>query len=285
MLEKAITKLNLIFDKLITMLPNMGIALLVLLAFFILAKIAKNASKKAFSRSVKNKILENLLSSIVYTTVFFIGVFYALGILDLDKTVTSLLAGAGVLGLGISLAFKETISNFIAGFVLAIRQPFKQGDIIEVKGINGTVNEITLRETKINNFDGQEVIIPNNEVLNNPIKNFSSVGRRKITLKVGVSYDEKLEEVKRIARESLMSLSFLKEGDLTIHFDTFDSSSINFTIRMWIDFPNGEIGYLDAVEKIIFTIKSAFDQNNINIPYPIRTIEVNDLEKYLTKNT
>jgi len=260
----------------IKLLPNFVVAVLLLLAFVLLAKLTKKIFFKISGRITDNLSLQRLLASIIYISVITIGTFIALSVLKLDKAVTSLLAGAGVIGLALGFAFQDIASNFIAGTMMSIRKPFKIGDLIETNDFFGTVKSIHLRTTEIQTLQGQMVLIPNSMIFKNPINNFSYAGRRRIDIEVGVTYDTDLPFAKKIAQEAINEIEDV--FDVSIFYTAFDSSSINFTIRYWINFSNKQAMWLAKQDEGIIAIKKAFDKNNITIPFPIRTLDI-DTEK------
>jgi len=178
-----------------TLLPNMAIAFLLLILFVILAKFSKRLLSKLLGKATDNKVLENLFGTITYYIVLGLGIFIILGILGLDKTVTSLLAGVGVIGLALGFAFQDISANFISGIILAFKTPFRVGDVVELNGIMGTVEKTNIRVTVVHTFQGQEVYIPNKDVMQNPIYNYTKLGKRRIDLSVGVSYSDDLKKV------------------------------------------------------------------------------------------
>lgn len=255
------------------MIPNMAVAILVVIGFTLLAKLFKRISLTIFGKIADSESLYKLFSIIVYIIVLSIGVFIALGVLKLEKTVTSLLAGLGVIGLALGFAFQEVASNFMAGIIILIRKPFHIGEVIKSNDYMGTVKKINLRTTEIESFQGQKILIPNKEVFQNAIINYSTKGRRRIDLPVGVSYGDDLRKVKKVTTEALQALPFIKdEEDVMVIFKGFGDSSINFDAKVWIDYP-GDPGYLAALDEIVITVKEAFDHNDITIPFPIRTLD------------
>lgn len=148
-------------EQLVEMLPNFILAILVLIAFVFVGKLIRNISRKLLERALHNRPLSSIASTVIYIIIIAIGAFVALGLLNLDKTVTSLLAGAGIIGLALSFAFQDIATNFIAGFFMAVRRPFRIGQVIHCEGHSGVIRYIGIRTTEITSFQGQEVIIPN----------------------------------------------------------------------------------------------------------------------------
>lgn len=272
-LNKILNKLEAWVDALIVMLPNMVMAILIFVVFIMLAKFGKMIFTKTFSKASNNKALENLFSTVFYYLILGLGIFIILGILKLDKAVTSLLAGVGVIGLALGFAFQDIAANFVSGVILAFRHPFRRGEIVEIDGIMGTVSRTNLRVTIVRTFQGQEVFIPNKNVLQNKIVNYSNTGKRRIDLAVGVSYAEDLEHVEKIVRDCIKDIEGVIDHDKTI-FDyyEFGGSSINFKIRFWIEYPDAP-SYLNVTKRAIIAIKKAFDSEGISIPFPIRTLD------------
>ena len=271
---------NLIADKLetwidtfIQMLPNLAVALIVLIVFYVIGKLVRKAVNKLLNKVTKNKTIIHLLETIVGVMVIGIGVFIALSILQLDGAVTSLLAGAGIIGLALGFAFQDIASNFISGIILSIRHPFGIGDIIETNGFYGSVEKMNLRNTIIRTPQGQIVYIPNKSVFENPLENFTSSGERRIDLSCGVSYGDDLEKAKEVAVEAIKTLdNYDASKDIEFYYDEFGGSSINFKVRFWVNFKKNP-DYWSARSDAIIAITKAFDEHDIMIPFPIRTLD------------
>lgn len=259
-------------ENFVSMLPNFILALLAFFVFVFIAKFSTKLLKKILSRTIDNPALNNIISKTVYITIVIIGTFVALSVLNLEKTVTSLLAGAGIIGLALGFAFQDIAANFISGILMAARRPFKVGDVIETLNHDGVVAKINIRTTEITSFQGQQIIIPNKEVFQNALINDSFNGKKRIDLGVGVSYGDDLEKVREITLEAVKSVPRRTEDELKLVFGEFGDSSINFTVMIWVEF-NNQISFLDSQSEAIIAIKKAFDENDITIPFPIRTLD------------
>lgn len=261
------------WDAFIGMIPNMAVALVLFIIFLISAKLIQKVFLKLFRKSSQNRALENLFGTIVYYVVIGTGLFIILGVLQLDKAVTSLLAGVGVVGLALGFAFQDIAANFVSGIILAFRTPFQVGHIVQISNFMGTVTRTNLRVTVIKTFQGQEVYIPNKDVLQSPIENFSVLGQRRIDLGVGISYGDDLNKVQDLVIGTIKNLDgVIRHEDMIFTYNAFGDSSINFDIMFWIEYPDNP-GYLRMRSKAIMAIKEAFDQNDITIPFPIRTLD------------
>ncbi|MGB0929608.1 MAG: mechanosensitive ion channel family protein [Chitinophagales bacterium] len=269
----VIEKINLWMETFLAMLPNFVVAIIVLVGFYFLAKIARNVVGRILSRISNNISVTKLIGTIVFLGVCIAGTFVALGILNLDKTVTSLLAGAGIIGLALSFAFQDTATNFISGVIMAFRKTLNVGDLVEVGDTFGIVERINLRSTSIKTPQGPSVMIPNQDLLQSHVKNYNSQSTRRVDVAVGVGYESDLQKVEDVTIAAIKELDLVKkERGVELYYNEFGGSSINFVVRFWVDF-NKQSQYLKAQSEAIKKIKVVYDQNDFNIPYPIRTLD------------
>jgi small conductance mechanosensitive channel len=261
-------------QDLILLLPNLLVAVLVLVGFWLAAKLVRNLLQRILRRVSHSEQVNRLLSQTVYVALVAAGLFVSLGILGLQKTVASLLAGAGIVGLALGLAFQDIATNFMAGIYLSIQHPFRAGHLIKTGDFFGIVQRVHLRWTELRTQQGQLVLIPNKQVFENPIVNYSTSGRRRIDLNVGISYGDDLETVRRVAVRAVEEVSARRpETEVELFFEELGDSSINFTVRFWIDFAAKQADYLQARGEAIERLKRAFAENGITIPFPIRTLD------------
>jgi len=264
-------------EGLVNSLPNIVAAIVIIVVFWILAAVVRRGVRHAVDRVSRHRDLNRLLGALAFGGVFAIGFFIALGILELDGPVKTLLAGAGIIGLALGFAFQDIAENFISGILMMLRRPFRDGDIIETGDFIGTVDHINMRATILRTFQGQMVILPNSEVFKNPITNFSQAGTRRVDVAVGVSYGDDLEKVRRVATQAIESMEgVLREKPVELFYEEFGGSSINFQIRFWIDFDRWP-DFLRARSEAIMRIKRAFDENDITIPFPITTLDFSEI--------
>ena len=260
-------------ETLISMLPNLVVAILVLILFFLTAKGVKKLSRKLIDKISSNVALNKLVATVLYVLVVGIGIFTALSVLQLDRALTSLLTGAGIIGLALSFAFQDSASNFISGVFLAVRKPIGIGDIIESGGTMGKVKEMSLRNTLIESFQGQFIYIPNKEVYQNRLINYTQPGDRRVDIEVGVSYGDNMQLVIDKLQEAIKDLPFvIRKDEVSFVFEEFGGSSMNGRLMFWINYP-GQKDYLAARSEAMRVIKKTFDENDIMIPFPIRTLD------------
>ncbi len=269
----VLEKLSGWFESFVLMLPNVVVAVLVMVTFGILARFARKGASRLMKRATSYKQVNRLASTIAYLVVLSLGLFVALSVLDLNRAVTSLLAGAGIIGLALGFAFQDIAANFVSGILIAVRRPFQIGEIVETNDYTGVIKHIDLRSTVLRTFDGNEVTIPNKEVFQNPVVNYSRTQSRRVDIACGVSYADDLEEVERTAIEAVKDLKVRNQDKpIQLYYDEFGGSSINFSLRFWIDFSE-QTDFLYARSQAIKSLKKAFDDKSITIPFPIRTLD------------
>jgi len=260
-------------EHIFIMLPNIFVALLLLILTFVLARFIRNTMNRVFRRFSHSAALTNLFTTLVYAAVLIIGFVIVLIVLQLDKAVFSLLAGVGILGLALGFAFQDIAANFISGVIIAVQKPFKVGDMIETNDYIGVIERITLRTIDIRQVTGELVLLPNKMVFENPLTNYSVHGTRRIDLEVGISYGEDLERVQQIVIDALEDVkNRVKTKDIEVMYDAFGDSSINFKVRVWVSYKR-QVDYVLAKSDAIIRIKKAFDAKDILIPFPIRTLD------------
>lgn len=269
----VVQKLQGWLDAAIIMLPNMVIAILVVVAFYLISKVVTRILSGILRRFVRNESVVTLILSISSFIIIIIGLMVALGVLKLDKTVTSVLAGVGVIGLALGFAFQDAAANLISGVIMAVQSPINVGDIIESQGVFGTVKEIGLRATTILDPKGQDVVIPNRLIFQNVYTHYTINGNRRIDLTCGISYADNLDKVEEVAVKAIEQIPYLLPGKkVEFFYQEFGDSSINFVIRYWVHFKK-QPDFLQAQSDGIKSLKKAFDANNITIPFPIRTLD------------
>lgn len=260
-------------DAFILKLPNFAVAILVIIVFYFIAKGLKKFSYKVLFKKMHQESIKQILSKLIYSTVILIGFFIALGVLQLDKVLTSVLAGAGVLGLAIGFALQGTLSNTVSGFMLSFQPKVRIGDYIESQGISGYVEQISLRNVTLRQPDNDYVIIPNKNLVENPFTNYSWTKRSRIDVSSRVDYKADLQKVEDLVVKILDENFEQKQNEGVEFFYTeFGKSSIKFVTRFWIESQKPK-PKLEAQHKAIKLIKKTFEEAGVNIPFPIRTMD------------
>lgn len=254
--------------------PNFIFAIVILVLFIFLAKVARKVSLSISSKNInKHTDIARIVASIVYFLFLFSGVFLALQIAGLEKFLTHVLAGAGIIGIIAGFAFKDIASNIFAGLLLRIQAPYKHGDWVQIDEKYGVVVNVNWITTTIRTVEGQKVYIPNQLIYGGTFTNFSSFKKRRVVLRTGVSYGDDLELVRNVSIEEVKKFDFLleKEG-VDFYYTDIGNSSYNFMLRFWIKFDSND-DYCKGVNEVIMCIKKRFDEEGISIPYPVTSLD------------
>ncbi len=273
--EVITSKLDNWWDIFVSNLPNLAIALSVVVVAYLLSKLFYRITLKLTYKHIKQTSVSQLIARISSTVVVLGGLFLALGALNLGKTLTTMLSAAGISGLVIGLALQGTLSNLISGIVLSFRKNIRIGNWIESNNYTGEVIDINLNYFVLKEADNNVVVLPNKKVLENPFKNYSLTNKMRVTINCGVGYDSDLELVKYLTQQTI-SNRFEQdelEEEIEFYYTEYGDSAIQFICRFWIPGKSG-IERLKAKSEAIMAIKKEFDKEGITIPYPIRTLDI-----------
>lgn len=219
---------------------------------------------KIFQRKETDATIASFVQSIAGIAMTIVLIIITIGVLGIDTTsFAALLAGGGM---AIGMALNGTVQNFAGGIMILIFKPFKAGDYIESQGYSGTVSEVTITSTKLVTTDNRVIIIPNGLMSNGIINNFSNQTKRRVDLTVDVEYGSSSETVKAV----LMKL--IEEETRVIHepaapfiaLSALKDSSVQFTIRIWVNADDYWGVYFDMTEKIY----NELPKHGIQFPFP-----------------
>lgn len=223
--------------------------------------------EKIISKIKIDPMLAGFLLNIIKTLMFIFVVLAALSNLGIETT--SFVAVLGAVGLAIGMSFKDTFGNIGAGVLIIFFRPFKLGDFIEINGVSGVAGEINLFSTLIHTSDNRTIIMPNSQVIANRIINYSLQEFRRVDLVFGIEYSEDIKKVRELIIQTADANPAVLRApeapaDPFVGVLEFADSSINLTVRCWVRTPN----YWDTYFSLNEEIKTTFDRNNINIPFP-----------------
>lgn len=261
-------------------LPKLMMSLVVFVVTLYLAAIITRLARKAMVGRRMPPHVIGPLGQLVRLSIITLGTITALQQVDFD--VTAFVAGLGIMGFAVGFALQDIAQNFVSGILLLVQRPFSVGDFIQVESFQGHVQEINLRATRLTTLDGEDVLIPNRIVYANPITNYTLTESRRVQIPVGVAYDSDLDLVAKVVIDTVSSLPLvLADPPPQVSINNFGDSSIDLTAFVWVDartvMPN-------AVKHVVVTaLKKAFDANGIDIPFPIRTLQLMDSDKALLR--
>ncbi|WP_416441101.1 mechanosensitive ion channel family protein [Leeuwenhoekiella sp. A16] len=260
-------------ENILLKLPNFILAVLICIIFWFLAKYVSKFVRNVLMRKVSQASVKVMAGKTAFAVTVLVGFFFALGVMDLDKVLTSVLAGAGVVGLAIGLALQGTLSNTFSGVILSFLPRIQLGDWVETNGFAGSVEDINLRSIVIREADNNFVMIPNSLIIDSPFKNYTQTSRSRVFINCGVGYESDLELVEKLTVDTILK-EFPQQSseEVEFYYQEFGDSSINFVLRFWADVRKKR-DILKAQNIAIKAIKKVYDAQDINIPFPIRTLD------------
>jgi len=250
-----------------------GLKILFALLIFWIGKRAARWLTDFVTKSMRSNEIDielvGFIDSLLYWGLLLLVVIAALG--QLGVQTASFIALLGAAGLAIGLALQGSLSNFAAGILIIILRPFRVGQFVDIAGESGTVKTIRIFTTSLITGDNKLVIIPNSRVLDSNITNHSATGTRRIDMVFGIGYDDDIDQAREVLREIVdADTRVLDQPETVIAVQELADSSVNFVVRPWVR----SVDYWSALRDITEQVKKRFDQENISMPFPQRTITI-----------
>jgi small conductance mechanosensitive channel len=249
---------------------NIGLFIITLIIFSILARVAGAAVRRSLATLKQPSVLLlDFLANITRKAVFFIGIVVALSVLEVP--IGPFLAAIGGAGFVLGFALQGTLSNFASGLMILLYRPFEIGDFVNVAGVTGTVDAMTMVSTTLKTPDNQTVVVPNSQIWGSVITNVTGSDTRRVDLTFGIGYEDNIEDARgileRIASEHPLVLA---EPKPVVQLHELADSSVNFVVRPWTNTADYWTVYWDLTR----TVKERFDAEGISIPFPQRDVHV-----------
>ena len=243
------------------------------IAIFIIGRFIVNiVSKgigKAMERSGTDPMLAKFVTNIAYALMLTFVVIASIS--QLGVQTASLVAILGAAGLAVGLALQGSLANFAAGVMTIIFRPYNVGDVVEVAGQTGQVEEVDIFTTTLRLPDKTKIIIPNGQALEGAITNYTEAGNRRMDLAVGISYDANIQEAREVILNAIAKSDYVLESPApAVGVTELADNSVNLTVRPWAKASDHPAATLELLE----LIKVALDEANIGIPYPQRDVHL-----------
>jgi small conductance mechanosensitive channel len=245
-------------------LPNLFSAFVLLIIFW----LANKAFQKALSTTLNRmKVARQSQGLILRAARVMVYIFALLTVADqLKINITSLLAGVGVMGLALSFAAQDTVGNIISGIVIIIDGLFKEGDWIAMGEMHATVTEIRLRTTVLTTFDNETVVVPNKQLAQERIVNYTMTPRTRVKVSIGIAYKEDIPRARNIMLETVARDDrILSDPKPVVLVTELGASSVNMQLRFWTEDP---LLKFDLMWEYTEKCKMALDRTGIEIPFP-----------------
>lgn len=264
-------------DKIIPLLLPYGLKLIGAIAIFVIgrwiAQFLVKILEKSLHRANTDETVIDFLTVVGYIVLMAFVVIAALGQLGVQTTAAAAIIGGSALALGLSL--QGQIASVASGVLLIFFRPMRKGDFVEVAGQMGTVASVKIVNTILVTTNNQEITIPNNQVWNGPIINYSARPTRRMDLTVAIGHDDDIDKAKQILRDIIAADErVLKEPAPNVAVTAIGDSSISLLFRPWFKTSDYWGAYWDMVE----TIKKRFDAEGITIPHPQRDVHLRQMQ-------
>lgn len=245
---------------------------LLILALSVVAALLATAGARAFlRRRIRAKLLQNVIARGAGGLVFVCGAYLILRVFGLTQLALTVVGGTGLIGLIVGIAFREITENFLASIFLSMQRPFETGDLVEVSGVTGYVQQLNMRTTILMALDGNLVQIPNAGVYKSNLRNFTTTSSRREDFIVGIGYDDAIDEAQEIARKVLAGHpAVLNDPEPSVLVDSLGSSTVNLRVYFWL---NGRThSWLKVRSSVIRLVKRAFQKHGISMPDEAREV-------------
>ncbi len=266
-LEKELISMG---EGLIASLPSLAIGVVILFATWVVGKIAVRITGRISARANLRESLQALIQTVTRVGVWVIGLMIAATVVLPGLDPSGLVAGLGLGTVAIGFAFQDIFENFLAGVLIMLRESMEIGDLIEVEGVMGKVEHISLRETHLRQLTNELTIMPNSMLFKNPVKILTDAHVRRDELMVGVSYDTDLDHALEVIRGALNGIEAIDtERPMSVFAWNYGASSVDFLVQWWSDARPRD--RRETKSEVVRNIKKALDNAGIEIPFPYIT--------------
>lgn len=265
------TRLNDLLVAIIEHLPAMGMAALIVLLTFVFARVTDRILMRLLDRTDPRRSLRVFFRKLAGISTWTIGLLVAAVVAFPSVTPGKLLSALGLGSIAIGFAFKDIFENFIAGMLILLREPFRLGDHVICEGVAGTVQEITVRDTRIRRVNGEDVTLPNAMLFKHPVKVQTAQDLRRIDIVCGVAYHEDVDHCREVIEQAVKACDTVEEEKpVQVFALEFGASSIDFQIAWWTG--SDPLSERRSRDQVIAAVKAALDEAGIEIPFPYRTL-------------
>jgi len=248
---------------------DLGLALLIFFVGRFAVRMLVRMISKGMQKNNVDKTLEKFICNLVNSALLIVVIIAAIGQVGIQTT--SFIAIFGAAGLAVGLALQGSLSNFASGVLIVLFRPYKVGDFVEAAGITGTVEQVQIMTTVFKTGDNKQVIVPNSQIMDSIITNYSANNTRRIDMVIGVSYDDDLDKVRKTLEEIIAADDrVLKDPPPKIAVSELAESSVNFIVRSWVATADYSAVKWDMTE----AIKKRFDKESISFPFPQRDVHL-----------
>jgi len=270
-LQPAIDGVSSMTQTVVSNLPFIGLAVIVLIVAWLLSKVAVSISSRAIGRYVSNQLLSSVMSRVAGIAVLLLGVYLTLQLTGMTGLAMTVVGGAGVFGLAMGFAFRDIAENFLASLLISLQSPFHMGDLIEVNGHKGYVQNVSMRGTLLMTFEGAFIQIPNSIIFKSVILNYTANKNTRGDFKIGIGYDDSITTAQEVVIKALEEHpAVLQDPAPSVLVEALGSSSINMAAYFWVN--SEEHSWVKVRSALIRIVKQSLFEAGVTIPDDAREV-------------
>ena len=274
--QSIIDSANGIFIGFVERIPYFVASIVVILIFWFLSIVFKKVVYKLLGSRNRHQNLVKVFQRVGGALIIFIGFMIAMVVAVPGFTPAKLIGALGIGSVAIGFAFKDIFQNLLSGILLLLSEPFRIGDQIVSGEYEGTVEDIKIRATTIKTYDGRQVVIPNSDLYTSALTVNTAYKQRRLQLAVGIGYADDIAEAKSEIMQALdRADSVSKQASPTIIAVNLGDSTIDLVVRWFID-DGTQANKVSSIDQVLIEIKTALDKAGIDMPFPVRTIDLSD---------
>ncbi len=286
-MNEILKRLEVYYYAFLKAIPRVGLAIAIVIIGFLIAGFLTSLFQKKINSRSHDQLMSNFLVKAVKLVFIVCIILLALHTAGLSSIAAAIVATAGASAIVIGFAFKDIAENFLAGIILAFNRPFHVNDTVQIENVFGRVKSMEFRYTKISTFDGRNVYIPNADVLNKPVINFTEDGFYRTDFVVGIAYENDIEKAKTIINSCFEEDELIVKDDVHVNFvaeDELAASTVNLKVFFWVTTEDFRRGTLQTRGRLMQKVKTKLEENGFNLPAEIRELKFYDASKSFSVN-
>ncbi len=263
-----------LWEGFVANIPFILVAVVLVVIGVLVARAVGRTSRRGITRAGGDVVVSNLTERLVRIVVVVLFILLAFSVAGVS--VSAALAGLGIAGLAVALALQGILENFVAGLIVIIQKPFRAGDEIVIEEYQGLVTDIDLRTTRLRTYNGEMVIIPNTQVFQSTLVNLTHSGVIRTQVAFGIDYRNDHDAVAALVEEAVTGIEgVLDSPPVSVRCTGLAESSVDYDVRYWSRAQRSSV--VGTRDRVIRATKTALEGNGFSIPWPIRTLVMDDV--------
>ncbi len=263
------------YDDLIILMPKVMVGIVVVILFASISRFLRKKFIAFINNKAEDKLLINFFNSLIKIAIGILSFLLFLYVIGMSGLAGSILGAATISSVVIGFAFKDIAENFLAGVILAFNRPFRIGDTVKINDVEGTIIEMSLRDTHIKTADGKDVFIPNGQIIKNPLFNYTIDGFYRRNFIIGLDYDTDIDLARKIIEDTTIKIRGVigENKRPSTLIKEFGASTINIDVRFWVDTFQKDHSIVEIQSQVMKNVLKSLGEAGINLPGDIIEIK------------